>query len=72
MNRVIIALLIIFSALSIHSVDVQAQVSRMDTTSSRPVPAVTSNFGIGLQTFPFPGITAQARLGRARPNPGRQ
>ena len=62
MNRVIIALLVIFSALCI---DVKAQSGRTDTTSSRPAPDPRSNFGIGLQTFPLPGITAQARLGHA-------
>lgn len=63
MKRVIIALLVFFSGLSIHTIDAQAQVGRMDTTSSQP--AATSNFGVGLQTFPLPGITAQARLGEA-------
>ena len=65
MNSVIIALLVFFSALSIRAIDAQAQVSGRDSTSSRPGHAAASTFGIGLQTFPLPGITAQARLGQA-------
>lgn len=59
--KVVIALFLFYSALY---TDARAQVSRSDTTSSRLGGASTTHIGIGLQTFPLPGISIKARLGK--------
>lgn len=59
--KVVIELLIFPAVLSF---DARAQVSRSDATSSRLGQASTKHVGIGLQTFPLPGIGVKVRLGR--------